>query len=66
MRTLKTRVRADGLRYSSKAALPNDFAGAPGATISCFVCGRHVPRSRLGTFLLAGARQYRCRGGCDQ
>lgn len=60
---VKTLVHDSGLRYVSKST-GTDFPGAFGVTMSCFVCGKHVPRSRLESFLLAGARQYRCRGGC--
>jgi hypothetical protein len=62
---VKTIVRSDGLRYESKAATTNSpFPGAPGSSMSCFVCGRHVVRSSLTSFLLAGRRQFRCVGGC--
>jgi hypothetical protein len=60
---VKTEMRAGGLRYVSKTT-GTDFPGAFGVTMSCFRCGKHVPRSRLESFLLAGSRQYRCRGGC--
>jgi hypothetical protein len=60
---VKTELRADGLRYVSKSS-GTDFPGAFGATMSCFRCGRHVPRSGLRSFLLAGSRQYCCRNGC--
>jgi hypothetical protein len=61
---IKTNIRENGLRYASKAATVTEFPGAPGATLSCFLCGRHLPRSTLSSFVLAGTRQYRCRGGC--
>lgn len=65
MRTeLKTAIREGGLRYESKADSVNVFPGAPGRTISCLLCGRHVPRSGLRSFLLAGRIQFRCRDGC--
>ena len=60
---VKTKVRSGGLRYESKAT-GTDFPGAIGATMSCFHCGRHVPRSRLVSFKLAGTQQFRCRDGC--
>jgi hypothetical protein len=60
---VKTEMRTGGLRYISKTT-GTDFPGAFGVTMSCLRCGRHVPRSRLESFLLAGSRQYRCRGGC--
>ena len=60
---VKTKVRPGGLRYESKSG-GTDFPGPYGGTMSCFVCGRHVPRSRLTTFRVAGAQQLRCREGC--
>ena len=60
---VKTELRADGLRYVSKTT-GSDFPGAFGATMSCFRCGRHRPRSQLESFLLAGTRQFRCRERC--
>jgi hypothetical protein len=60
---VKTKIRTGGLRYESKST-GTDFPGAFGATMSCVQCGRHMPRSRLESFLLAGARQFRCRDGC--
>ena len=62
---VKTELRADGLRYVAKEG-GSDFPGAFGATMSCFLCGRHVARSTLRDFMLAGTRQYRCRNGCGQ
>jgi hypothetical protein len=60
---VKTKIRASGLRYESKST-GTEFPGAFGATMSCLQCSRHMPRSRLESFVLAGTRQYRCRGGC--
>jgi hypothetical protein len=62
---LKTELRADGLRYVTKTT-GSDFPGAFGATMSCFRCGRHRPRSQLRSFLLAGARQFCCRERCAE
>lgn len=61
---VKTKIHADGLRYESKTT-GTAFPGAFGATISCVHCGRHMPRSRLESVVLAGTRQFRCRGGCE-
>jgi hypothetical protein len=61
---VKTKIRDGGLRYESKSSTAPEFPGAFGTTMSCINCGRHVPRSTLQPFLLAGSRQYRCRGGC--
>jgi hypothetical protein len=60
---VKTELREGGLRYVSKTT-GSDFPGAFGATMSCLRCGRHMPRSQLRSFLLAGSRQFRCREGC--
>ena len=60
---VSTKVRPGGLRYESKAT-GTDFPGPYGATMSCILCGRHLLRSRLVAFKLAGSRQFRCRDGC--
>jgi len=60
---VKTKMRPSGLRYESKTA-GTDFPGPYGGTMSCFVCGRHVPRTRLVAFRMATGVQYRCRDGC--
>ncbi|MBC5784040.1 hypothetical protein H8N03_13900 [Ramlibacter sp. USB13] len=60
---VKTKVRPDGLRYESKS-VGTDFPGPYGGTMSCFLCGQHMPRSRLAPFKVAGAQQFRCRNGC--
>ena len=61
---IKTKVRNGGLRYESKTP-GTAFPGAFGAAMSCFLCSRHVPRSTLESFTVAGMRQLRCRGGCQ-
>lgn len=58
-----TQVRPDGLRYISKSQ-GTDFPGAFAATMSCFLCGKHVPRSSLQGFKVAGAMQFRCKVSC--
>jgi hypothetical protein len=60
---ITTKIRPGGLRYESKEG-GTAFPGAFGATMSCVRCGRHVPRSTLEPFSLAGSRLYRCKGGC--
>jgi hypothetical protein len=59
----KTEIRDDGLRYVSKAT-GSIFGAGNSGTMSCFRCSKHVARSRLEVFKVAGTRQYRCRGGC--
>lgn len=58
-----TQVSSDGLRYISKSQ-GTDFPGAFAATMSCFLCGKHVPRSRLQGFRVAGSIRFRCKEQC--
>ena len=61
-----TAVRADGLRYKSKAS-GSPFAAAAsfgGATMSCFMCGKHRARSLMGTRKVAGKSQTVCAPSC--
>lgn len=60
---VKTKIRKDGLRYQSKTQ-GSEFSGPFGGTMSCILCGKHVPRSRLASVMLGGRRQMRCRDGC--
>ncbi len=62
----KTTVLADGLRYKSKVS-GSPFAvsvsfGA--ATMSCFLCGKHRPRSQMGTRKVLGKSQAVCAPSC--
>lgn len=60
-----TKVRGDGLRYTSKAAGCGDFGflTSSSGTMSCILCGKHRPR-KFGSFKnLAGSRQFVC-GEC--
>jgi hypothetical protein len=62
----KTAVMADGLRYKSKVS-GSPFAAAAsfgGATMSCFMCGKHRPRSLMGTRKVAGKSQTVCAPSC--
>ncbi|MBL8338118.1 MAG: hypothetical protein KA164_08030 [Rhodoferax sp.] len=64
----KTAVMADGLRYKSKAS-GSPFAAAAsfgGATMSCFMCGKHRPRSLMGTRKVAGKSQTVCAPSCKE
>ena len=62
----KTAVVADGLRYKSKTP------GSPfkatssfgGATMSCFLCGKHRPRSMMKTRKILGKSQAVCAPSC--
>lgn len=60
---VKTKIRANGLRYQSKS-MGTQFPGPLAGTMSCFKCGKHVPRSQLVSFKLAGTHHLRCRAGC--
>ena len=62
----KTTVLADGLRYKSKASgSPFGAAASFGAsTMSCFMCGKHRPRSLLKTRKLLGKAQQVCSPSC--
>lgn len=63
-----TKVSADGLRYKSKEA-GSPFApagiGGPG-TMSCFMCGKHRPRSMLRTRKLLGKAHFVCNPNCNE
>lgn len=62
----KTAVMADGLRYKSKAS-GSPFAAAAsfgGATMSCFMCGKHRARSLMGTRKVLGKSQAVCSPSC--
>lgn len=65
---VKTTVEADGLRYRSKAAgSPFSAAGSFGtATMSCFLCGKHRPRSMLKSRKLLGKSQSVCSPSCKE
>ena len=63
---VKTQMHADGMRYRSKAP-GSPFASAgvfSAATMSCFLCGKHRPRSPLKTRKLLGKAQYVCDPNC--
>jgi hypothetical protein len=62
----KTAVLADGLRYKSKVS-GSPFAVAAsfgGATMSCFLCGKHRTRSLMTTRKLLGQSQVVCSPNC--
>ena len=64
----KTAMLADGLRYKSKAS-GSPFAAAAsfgGATMSCFLCGKHRPRSLLKSRRLLGKAQFVCSPTCKE
>jgi hypothetical protein len=63
---VKTTVVADGLRYRSKTpGSPFNAAGSFGAaTMSCFLCGKHRPRSMLKSRKMLGRSQAVCSPSC--
>ena len=66
--TTKTLIEADGLRYKSKApgspfAATSSFGAA---TMSCFLCGKHRPRSMLRTRKLLGKAHFVCDPNCNE
>jgi len=65
-REVKTAVVADGLRYKSKTP-GSPFKAAEtfgGATMSCFVCGKHRPRSQLKSRKFLGKTHAVCSPSC--
>lgn len=64
----KTSIDSDGLRYRSKTpGSPFTAAGAFGAaTMSCFLCGKHRPRSLLKSRRLLGKAQFVCSPSCKE
>jgi hypothetical protein len=60
---IKTKIRPGGLRYESKES-GSSFPGSFAASMSCYVCGRHQPRSQMRSFSVAGTRQFRCKEPC--
>ena len=59
---VKTAVVADGLRYKTKTPGSPFRASASfsGATMSCFMCGKHRVRSQLRTRQVLGKSQTVC------
>ena len=62
----KTAVVADGLRYKSKPSGSPFRASASfsGATMSCFLCGKHRVRSQMRTRQFLGKSQSVCAPSC--
>ena len=62
----KTTMVADGLRYKSKVS-GSPFTAATSfgaATMSCFLCGKHRPRSQLSSRKILGKSQAVCAPSC--
>jgi hypothetical protein len=66
--TPKTKIDEAGLRYQSKA--PGSPFASPSAfgmsTMSCFLCGKHRPRSQLKARKLLGKAQMVCSPSCKE
>ena len=66
--SVKTSIDTDGLRYLSKT--PGSPFGSAGthsaATMSCFLCGKHRPRSALKSRRLLGKAQFVCSPSCKE
>lgn len=63
----KSSILEDGLRYKAKSAgSPFGVAGAYGgnATMSCFLCGKHRPRTDLMSKRLLGKSHVVCSPKC--
>ncbi len=62
----KTSILDDGLRYKNKVGgSPFVTTSHPGkATMSCFLCGKHRPRSEMITRKLVGKSQAVCAPKC--
>jgi hypothetical protein len=62
----KTAVLADGLRYKSKVSgSPFKATSTFGAaTMSCFLCGKHRPRSLMKSRKVLGRAQAVCAPSC--
>ena len=61
-----TTILSDGLRYKNKVGgspfATTSYAG--NATMSCFLCGKHRPRSEMMTRKLIGKSQPVCSPKC--
>lgn len=64
----KTQIDEAGLRYRAKASgSPFTSVGAFGmGTMSCFMCGKHRPRTALKTRRLLGKSQMVCAPSCKE
>ncbi|WP_399677975.1 hypothetical protein [Xenophilus sp.] len=65
---VKTTVSEGGLRYKSKAPGSPFKASSSfsGATMSCFLCGKHRPRSLMQTKRVLGKAQPVCAPSCKE
>lgn len=64
---VKSAIIDGGLRYKTKTP-GSPFKAAPtfgGATMSCFLCGKHRDRSAMKTRKVLGRGQAVCSPSCD-
>lgn len=67
-KTAHTQINLDGLTYRHKPG-GSPFSGGSGLqgqAMSCFLCGRHRPRSMLKSRLLLGRHQAVCAPSCRE
>ena len=61
-----TKIAVDGLRYTSKEGGSPFQDSSNGATLSCYKCGLHKPRS-LGEFKhILGQQRFKCADCVDK
>jgi hypothetical protein len=63
----KSKILDDGLRYKAKVSgspFGGNTAYGGNATMSCFLCGKHRPRTELTTRKLLGKSQAVCSPKC--
>jgi hypothetical protein len=65
----KSSIDDEGLRYKAKVSgspfKSESLAGGP-ATMSCFLCGRHRPRSMMAIRKYIGKAQSVCQPSCKE
>jgi hypothetical protein len=65
----KSSILEDGLRYKAKppgSPFTTSSAYAGNSTMSCFLCGKHRPRSTMMTRKLLGKAQAVCAPKCEK
>lgn len=53
-------IQQDGLRYKAKPAGSPFKASAIGSSMSCLLCGQHMPRTEGAFSKIFNARQFVC------
>ena len=64
----KTKILEDGLRYQSKVSgsMFNPTLHFGASTMSCFLCGKHRPRTTMTTQKFIGKSQAVCAPSCKE